>query len=442
MLTSSQPTPAKQTLPSTAGDTVKSDTVESTTATSSTLQTAQTGQQQPQASSAVERPLSRLGLERLDRSISAIYAQTNFACSVPRPEVVKRNRTEGKAADVPNAEKGRATPDNAMQIDHQTAAGSQESSNRQLPADQFDPNINGIHRPIPRTSTALGTDLRKEVLQGANGHSRASTPLLQPSVTSITKDSPLSSPAQRSQDLMAPPTAPSQKLQAQELRSSRSIGQIEKSVSSPRERQRDVIDSPSRRSPSPATRPGTRNTSAESRASSGSKRERNRRSRVSPDSDDRRRPAEGTSRAERGGGYRDVPQGRSERGTRERIPGSSTRDADREREVDQDRKRDRDKDKKDRESRREHRERDRDKADRDKERDRHRRDRDDKDRERKPSASKEAQSTAEHGGSARSESNRHRTHSDESLGKRRRAPDDEVSTSMRVASYNTAHESI
>lgn len=292
----------------------------------------------------------------------------------------------------------------------------------------------GLQRPVARPAAPTGADLRKEVLQGVNGHSRPSTPLLQSSATGSVKNTPQSSPAQRGQDLvppvMAPPTAPSQTLQAQELRSSRSNGRIDKGVSSPRERQRDVTDSPLRRSPSPATRPGTRNASADSRTSSGSKREKGRRDRT-PESEDKRRTAESTSRAERSSGaHREVLQGRSERNTRERIPGSSTRDVDREREVDQDRRRDRDRDKRDRserESRRDHRERDRDKADR--ERDRHRRDRDEKDRERKPSASKEAEPSADHGGASRPESTRHRTHSahtDESLGKRRRPPDDEV----------------
>lgn len=352
--------------------------------------------------------------------------------SIPRPEVVKRNRPDGKtieAATVTIKKK-----DNVIQIEQQAAGNSQENS---IPQSQSQAEIASASQNGPqRSSGASATDLRKEILQGMNGHSRPSTPQLQSTAPTIGKESPHSSPAERGQELvppvMAPPIVPSQTLQAQELRSSRSNGRVDKVVSSPRERQREITDSPLRRSPSPATRPGTRNASADSRTSSGSKRGRSRRERASPESEDKKRATEGTSRAERTGAHREVLQGRAERGTRERIPGSSTRDADREREIDQERRRDRDRDKRDRsdrESRREHRERDRDKADRDKERDRHRRDRDEKDRERKSSTSKEVEPLAEHGGTSRSESNRHRNHSantDESLGKRRRPPDDEV----------------
>ena len=213
-----------------------------------------------------------------------------------------------------------------------------------------------------------------------------------------------------------------------------------------------LSDSSHLRSSSPASRPGTRNHSADSRMS-GDRRSRSERD-GDREEDSRRAPADSTSRAERserlersGGAHRDVLHGRSERNGRERIPGSSLRDAERDRdrerdsdrgerrgekEKDRDRERDRDRDR-DRRRDREpsHRERDRE---REKETDRHRRDERERDREQRRDAKgtnpaqREADTQADHG-ATRSDSGRHRSGhggTEDSLGKRRRAAEDEV----------------
>jgi len=258
-----------------------------------------------------------------------------------------------------------------------------------------------------------------------------------------------------SHQTMPPPSIPSQTMSAEKLRetakygrgsSEDKTGQFSSDV-----RGQPSVSSPSpassrRRSPSPSSRPGTRNPSLESRASGG-----HRPSRDGDRADDKRSPRENrqdfrdasrrdtqthgrgerTSRSARENdrekdSERDRERGRDRHGERERV-----RDKDRERERDRDKDRDRDRER-DRDRDRE-RERDRD---RDRDRDRHRRDEKDRDRD-----SRKERDGAPRGSSAvtpvplpddrglpvRPDPPRHREsqHGDEALGKRRRPTDEE-----------------
>ncbi|OCB90862.1 hypothetical protein A7U60_g1886 [Sanghuangporus baumii] len=387
------------------------------------------------ASTAIERPSSaaRLALE-----------------SVPKPEVVKRNR-DTRSLEVATAEASKN--EDPMQVDRQLNGHDQvqnklpPTTGTSRPKDEVKP----LHPSIPLRpgKTPLSTssnDLRKEVLQGMNVISRPATPLSSPATNVAQngiKDSTQSSPRLPSRDPgspMPPPAEPSQAPHAQELRNSRRSENI---PSSPREA---AEVPPARRSSSPATRPGTRNASADSRASGEGKRDRQRHERSSDTGEGKRSVnADLPSRAERSSGAHRDAHGRSERSGRDRIPGSSTRDTDRERDTDRDRARDRDRDKpRDRErershrgDRESHRERERDRERDRTERDRHRRDDKDRERERKPSGqSKEPDAPLSHTLPARPDGQRHRTHADSSpgdvsLGKRRRTPDDESERSAK-----------
>ncbi|KAJ7591413.1 transcription factor/nuclear export subunit protein 2-domain-containing protein [Mycena floridula] len=167
--------------------------------------------------------------------------------------------------------------------------------------------------------------------------------------------------------VMPPPAAPSQTPSAQELRDTakQSIQRVEKPetkkelASEVRAQNGSAAPSPRARTPSPSSRPGTRNHSADSRASGG-------RSRPDPGSDDKRSDREGAPPVRRDS----LTHNRSDRPPRERA-----RDGDKDGDRDRDRGRDR-------HGERDHRDRDRDRErerDRERDRDRHRRD-DKKDR--------------------------------------------------------------
>ncbi|KAI5124799.1 hypothetical protein M0805_005432 [Coniferiporia weirii] len=383
--------------------------------------------------------------------------------NIPRPEVVKRNRLDSRPPEVAPSEtlkKEQNDRQEPMQVDQQLA--NQIESPSLPPSPAIRPKDEAPASSPSHLTRPSRPDLRKEVLQGLNGHSRPATPqpLAHVDIPNSAKE-PSQSPRHRDRDViqpaMAPPAAPSQTPQAQELRSSRSGGRGDKVGHSPREPRAEMTHSPARRSPSPASRPGTRNASADSRTSGESRRERSRRERgsdVEPEDSKRITSLDVPTRAERSSGaHRDVPHGRSERNGRDRIPGSSTRDADRERESDRDkgreRDRERDREKRERGDRESHRERDRDRerdrGDRDRERDRHRREDKERERERKaPGAAKEAEDQSEHGLPVRPDGSRHRNHassahSDDTLGKRRRPADDEPDRSAKRGSRREGH---
>lgn len=230
---------------------------------------------------------------------------------------------------------------------------------------------------------------------------------------------------------MPPPSVPSQTPSAQELRETakQTIHRPEK-LEPPRTSGGSAAPSPRHRSPSPSSRPGTRNTSAESRASGGRSR-----SDRDPDRDDRRdrenrQDPRDTSALNR----RDsLTHNRSERSGRERV---STRDSDKELDRDKDRDRGRDR----HGDREKERDRDLDRVrdrDRDRDRDRHRRD--DKDRDRDGRKERDinriqpngipAASQEDRGLPSRPDPGRHRgvLSGEDGLGKRRRPPDDDVS---------------
>ncbi|KAH8118538.1 transcription factor/nuclear export subunit protein 2-domain-containing protein [Phellopilus nigrolimitatus] len=400
--------------------------------------------------------------------------------NIPRPEVVKRNRNDSRPPDPVlshNTKHENGVRQDSMQVDQQTKPEFKPSSTAPT-SPAIRPKEEALS-PIPTypsrslvrpPASHSATDLRKEVLQGMNGLSRPVSPQPPSQVTAthhITRESP-QSPRHRDRDVglpaMAPPAAPSQTLSAQELRSTRvTVGRNDK-VHSPREPRADVISPSPRRSPSPASRPGTRNASADSRTSGEGRRDRSRHERnmdTEPE-DVKLMNMEVPSRAERSSNaHRDVLHGRSERNGRDRIPGSSTRDADRERDSDRDkgrerekdreRDRERDREKRERGEREPHRERDRDRErdrgdrDRDRERDRHRREEKDRGRERKTSGTaKDLEMVSDHGLPSRPDSSRHRdhagsAHSDDTLGKRRRPVDDEPERTVKRGSRREGH---
>ncbi|THH08122.1 hypothetical protein EW145_g2921 [Phellinidium pouzarii] len=393
--------------------------------------------------------------------------------NIPRPEVVKRNRTDSRppeSSPSENLKKDQTDRQGSVQVDQQSANQTKLALSRAPATPPSGPAVRPkedaltsssyLSRPSTKAPVSSVADLRKEWL---NSHSRPATPQSPPhaaAVQSSLKEATMS-PRPRDRDegqlAMAPPAVPSQTLQAQELRSSRTVGRGDRVGHSPRERRADVSDSPARRSPSPASRPGTRNASADSKTSGGSKRERNRHDRGSdaePEDSKRAVNSEIPSRAERSSAaHRDVLHGRSERSGRDRIPGSSTRDADREREFDRGREREkdreRDREKRDRGDRESHRDRDRDRerdrGERDRERDRHRREDKERERERKISGTvKDTEVLPEHGLPSRPDGSRHRNHassahSDDTLGKRRRPADDEPDRTVKRGSRRDGH---
>ena len=249
---------------------------------------------------------------------------------------------------------------------------------------------------------------------------------------------------------MPPPAVPSQTPSAQELRETAKQSRVttngsEKNDGHPPTEPRGQTGaprapSPRRRSPSPTSRPGTRNPSSESRASGDRRPPRDKLDDKRQDRDtrperdiSRRESARNERRAAREEREKEGDRDRDRRdrhGDRDRRD----RDRDRERERDRDKERERERDREPDRHREPHRERDRD---RDRDRDRHRRDDKERDREsrkdregsgRGSSAATGANATPDERGLPTRpdngrEAGRHR--GEDSLGKRRRG-DDEV----------------
>jgi THO complex subunit 2 len=261
----------------------------------------------------------------------------------------------------------------------------------------------------------------------------------------------------RVEKVMPPPSAPSQTLSAQELRETakqsivnrpdKSDDRVVRSSNESRSQNGSANASPvpRRRSPSPSTRPGTRNGSADSRASGG----RPRSDRESGDGNERLddKKSNRDNRQESHGSTIPRRDSRSERGGRERNSAREEKEKEAERDRDRDRTRDRHGDKekeRERERDKDRRERDRDRErererdrDRDRDRDRHRRDDKDRDRDirkerelvpRDASANAVTPGPDNRGLPTRPDTSRHRDvpNGDEALGKRRRPADDEV----------------
>jgi len=350
---------------------------------------------------------------------------------VPRPDFIKR---------VGRGDKMDTTPDHPSTPEVNKLATSQ--STREPPT--------GPAKPTPptqprRASPVSTVDARKD-LAHVKDQSRPPSP-------SSARDPPHSPRGYRGPDewrdsplsTMPPPTTPSQKPSAQELRETAKMTMGSRPPDKPdADKSSSQYDQnghpPHQRSNSPS-RPGTRNPSADSRGSGGRSR--------SAGEDERRDSRPGPSRRE---GLR------SERGSRDRGPGRDGRESDREdrerdrhgererkerdrTERDKDRERERERER-DRERERE-RERDRDRNGGRDSRDRHRRD--ERDRKERPATRESAREQRE---SARESAtvattatpvetptrpsdtpSRHRSviKGEDGLGKRRRPADDDVS---------------
>ncbi|KAF9534975.1 transcription factor/nuclear export subunit protein 2-domain-containing protein [Crepidotus variabilis] len=358
--------------------------------------------------------------------------------SIPRPEVVRRVRPDSKVQDAAK-----------MQTDGPLGSALKPDV------------VSSTGRPIaptepgryPQSNTASSTSSKDGPL--SNGRdtpdsSRLQRPL-EPSVTSQDNTPP-----------MPPPAVPSQTASAQELRETarQTLGRSERLEVKAQNGPSSI--SPRPRSQSPPSRPGTRNTSNESRTSGGKSA-----SNADRGSDDRRSDRDthldvresisSSSLARRDS----LTHTRSER--RER--GSDEKDSERDKERGRERHPERDRD-------REHRDRDRDRErgrerererERDRERDRDRHRRDDKDRDRDSKKEREtAGGTRGQAGpsnvaaeermlptrperqeASRQDNSKRRdpppVNSEDNLGKRRRPPDDESDRAPKRSSRKDGH---
>ncbi|KAG9026250.1 THO complex subunit 2 [Tulasnella sp. JGI-2019a] len=294
--------------------------------------------------------------------------------SIPRPEVIKRiNRTEVKA------ESRAETPERIDKPVIKSEANGGPVLNPTPVARPGDPTTNetkasgssgSLHPSLPEkpgsttspTPVSRQSDFRRDPPASPRGHRQSG-------------DEPNTS---RSAQTMPPPTAPSNKFTAQELRSTA------RNPAPARERVEDrTLRSPRRRSVSP--RAGTRNHSADSRTSGRAT--RSDRSDGRERGDDRSsarkaqerdskydQPRERTSSGDPNGARRtEAPKARED--DRDRRAGERDRDEDRDRNRDHDRDRDRDPRRdRERDTEREQRDRERNKRDRDHDRGDRRRD--------------------------------------------------------------------
>ncbi|CAA7260264.1 unnamed protein product [Cyclocybe aegerita] len=343
--------------------------------------------------------------------------------SIPRPEVVKRVRPDPKAADSP-----KPTPEPLK-----------PETNDRRPAD-----VKDEHHANNRASQPESPRHPREI---QNVSQQNGPPSNAPEPPRFPR--PLDQLRGDSSPVMPPPIVPSQTASAQELRETarQTIGKSERSDT--RSHNGSAAPSPRIRSPSPPTRPGTRNASNESRTSGG-------KSRSDPGNPDRgsddRRPE---IREPIGNiGRRDsLTHNRTERSSRDRGRDDKDRDADRDRDRGRDRHGDRERDRdRDRDRERE-REREREK---DRDRDRHRRDEKDRDRDRDSRKEREAATNRSQAGTpstsvpdernllSRPDTSRHRgtpqnNGGDDGLGKRRRPTEDDPERSSKRSSRKDGH---
>ncbi|KAI9063149.1 hypothetical protein FKP32DRAFT_1651303 [Trametes sanguinea] len=366
--------------------------------------------------------------------------------SIPRPELVKRIRPDNRPGESSTQPSQGSSRSDAMDVDQ---PGPSQGSRGNLDV----PSTSKVPSPLPN-----------QVAENAR-NSRPATPV-QPMASRLAaaanKPIPTSPRAalnsldQRSarpetQQVMPPPSAPSQKVSAQELRETakRERGD-ERSVQPPTEPRAQAgappPQSPRRRSSTPTSRPGTRPPSQDSRASGDRRSGRDSAEKTEGRRSERERERDRESsrrestRSERRSA-RDPDRDRDER----------DRERGRDRHGDRDR-RDRDRSERDREHRDRdgHRERERER-DRDRDRDRHRRDEKDRDRDRDrkeresgrgAAATPSAAPTVDDRGlpSKPETSSRHRSgQHDEPLGKRRRGTEDETDRSSKRSSRKDSH---
>jgi len=267
--------------------------------------------------------------------------------SIPRPDFIKRVGRGDKMDTTPDHS---STPDKpgTPQPTREPPTGPAKSAPPTQPR---------------RTSPVNAVDARKD-LGYVKDHSRPPSPSGTNHPSSV-RDPPHSPRGYRGPDerrespqtTMLPPTIPSQKPSAQELRETAKMTMGSRLPEKPEmdrsSSQHDQNGHPPRRRSNSPSRPGTRNPSVDSRGSAGHSR--------SAGEDERRDSRPGPSRRE---------GTRSERGMRDRVSGRDGRESDRE-----DRERERERD---RHGERERKERDRNERDKDRERERER----ERDRER------------------------------------------------------------
>ncbi|EKM59356.1 uncharacterized protein PHACADRAFT_191704 [Phanerochaete carnosa HHB-10118-sp] len=388
--------------------------------------------------------------------------------SIPRPEVVKRVRPDTRSP-APRVN-GEAEAKTNGQLDPMQVDKLHASVRPPVTATTPPTAPRRDEQGIPRGAAGPGATLRpgspnipagSPVLRSISQMEGSRPPTPSPLVRSVSNRDLTQSPRIGTSDsrgrveasqVMPPPANPSQTTSAQELREtakqSRPIDKVEEKPArpppaEPRGQQTSASTPASasrRRSPSPLSRPGTRNPSLESRASGGRSRGATGDSERSDDKRDRE------SRHE---SRRDVHGRRSTRESdREKESDRERRDrhGDRERPRDRDRERDRERDG--------HRDKDRDRdrdrhRDSERDRDRHRKDEKDRDRESRkerdgsgrgiptgPSSSA-TPAVDERGLPVRPDTSRRRE--DEALGKRRRPTEDEPDRASKRPSRKESH---
>ncbi|KAJ3922736.1 transcription factor/nuclear export subunit protein 2-domain-containing protein [Lentinula edodes] len=356
--------------------------------------------------------------------------------SAPPAGLSAQNPAISDAKSLPSSNSSTLTPSGPRA---QLASGSPASALESLRppvVKRVRPDISNPASPVPSVDKLLTTEHVStpsvERYDDAKGSAPSSSMSVEPKETTL--HPPPSPPLGNERAIeesgphvlptMPPPSEPSQKPSAQELRVTAAQSRSDKtddkngrSNESPRATNGSAAASPRHRSASPSTRPGTRNHSTESRTSAG--RSRSERDKVELSGDKRER--------EHGPRRDSLTHNRSDRSGRERTTtGDSDRDRERrDRHGDKERDRDRDREK----------ERDREK-DRDRHGDRHRRD--DKNHTRDARKDRDGR-TAESGNQAAVADPRvqtrpdvRRRNSDEALGKRRRGTEDDVSVHLTM----------
>ncbi|KAJ7667690.1 transcription factor/nuclear export subunit protein 2-domain-containing protein [Mycena polygramma] len=346
------------------------------------------------APSAPRAQLASIPTPASDKPATVQAVSSSPFASIQKPPVVKRVReTAGTPSEDAQAKDGTSTPSN---LPNSRFSSPVSASDTRAPAKDL---------PIAPGLSALGKEPPQSPRSYRAGEEKPSRPDGQP---------------------MPPPAAPSQTQVAQELREtakqtmSRSTKEEEKRPES-RAQNGSRAPSPRRRSPSPTSRPGTRNHSSESRASGG------RSGRTAelgvddkrPDRDARQEVRDHASALTR----RDsLTHNRTDRGPRERPMGD---------------KDERDKDRRDR-----HGERDRDRErerDRDRDRDRHRRD--DVRKDRGPPPNNGPAAVVEDRALPTRPDPRHNRNGlpEDGLGKRRRPADDDPERGSKRSSRKDGH---
>ncbi|KAL0063115.1 THO2 plays a role in transcriptional elongation [Marasmius tenuissimus] len=341
--------------------------------------------------------------------------------NVPRPPVVKRVRPEAR----PNSPQ---VPNGTSETTKPASGGKEEGA----PTTHNAPSQPAPNSRLTSLKETTGTGAQPpQSPRGARRNDDNRAPPTEPTAT------------------MPPPVVPSQTSSANELRETakQTVQNRQDKINEERDRERSrpandarsqngsAAPSPRVRSPSPSTRPGTRNHSVDSRASGG----RTRSDRANAEGDDKR-TSERESRSE---SSRDHAPIRRDSVTHSRSDRARDRDSerDKDRESRRDRHGDRERDRGDRERERD-RERDKDR-DRERDRDRHgdRHRRDDKDRDRESRKDRENAKTSSATGPAedrsipqRPDAPRHRNGPDDGLGKRRRGPEDDLDRGSKRSS--------